>query len=371
MRNLIADIINWKGRNMYNIEEKDSILLEDIKYIAANEKELLSNLKNSVVLITGATGLLGSQIIKTLLYADYKLALNIQIIGICRSMEKAGAVFGEASKGSNFTIIQGDIRNSFDIEQRIDYMIHCASITKSKEFVTCPAETIWTSLAGTRNMLELAKRKECRGFVFLSSLEVYGQVSKEMEVTETDLGYIDFLDVRSSYSEGKRMAECICSAYCKEYAVPVKLVRLCQTFGAGVNYNDTRVFAEFARNVIERKNIVLHTQGNTCRNYLYTRDAVVAILRILIFGEVGEAYNVANEEAVLTIKEMAQLIVKLFPEAGIDIEYDIGEDVSKWGYNNEMVIKLNTDKIKKLGWNAKIHIKEMLVRMIWSMEERK
>ena len=132
--------------------------------------------------------------------------------------------------------------------------------------------------------------------VYLSSLEVYGvPQTEDGTVTETDYGYIDPLSVRSSYSEGKRMVECLCASYAKEYQVPVKVARLSQTFGAGVEYHDGRVFAEFARCAVEKRNIILHTAGNTLRTYCYTKDAVAALLTILVKGEVGSAYNVTNK----------------------------------------------------------------------------
>jgi dTDP-glucose 4,6-dehydratase len=201
--------------------------------------------------------------------------------------------------------------------------------------------------------------------VYLSSLEVYG-IPQTVDglVKEEDYGYIDPLSVRSSYSEGKRMAECLCASYAKEYGVPVKVARLSQTFGAGVAYEDGRVFAEFARCAVEKKNIVLHTQGNTLRTYCYTSDAAAALLTILVRGEAGSAYNVTNKNTAVTILEMAQCVCDTFPESGISVEFDLPENLESFGYNPEMVIRLDTEKLEALGWRATVDLGEMFVRMI-------
>ena len=249
----------------------------------------------------------------------------------------------------------------------MDYIIHGASATSSKYFVDHPVETILTAIKGTRNILEYAKYAQVEGMVYLSSLEVYGTPDgTKKTISESDYGYIDPLSVRSSYSEGKRMAECLCVSYAKEYDVPVKIARLSQTFGAAVSYDDGRVFAEFARCVAEKKDIILHTQGNTVRTYCYTRDAVNAIFYILINGIKSEAYNVTNMETAVSIREMAELVCSIYPESGIKVRIEIPEDISGFGYNPEMRIILNNEKTQALGWKAEVGLADMYRRMIES-----
>ena len=160
------------------------------------------------------------------------------------------------------------------------------------------------------------------------------------------------------------MVECLCAPYAKEYDVPVKVARLSQTFGAGVEYEDGRVFAEFARCAVEKRNIVLHTAGNTLRTYCYTKDAVAALLIILLRGEAGTAYNVTNKNTAVTIKEMAQCVCDAFPESGIHVEFDMPKDLESFGYNPEMVIRLDSARLENLGWKATVDLKDMFVRMI-------
>lgn len=343
--------------------ENNKILQEDIEQIVTQIS--LEELKESTILITGATGLIGSQVVKTLACFNRLKEMNMVILALVRNREKAPKVFGDLLNRGDVHLVQGDVNQELHIEEEVDYIVHGASPTSSRYFVTNPVETIMTAINGTKNILECAREKKVRGMVYLSSLEVYGvPQTEDGTVTETDYGYIDPLSVRSSYSEGKRMVECLCASYAKEYQVPVRVARLSQTFGAGVEYNDGRVFAEFARCAVEKRNIVLHTAGNTLRTYCYTKDAVAALLTILVKGEAGSAYNVTNKNTAVTIREMAQCVCDTFPESGIAVEFDMPKDLESFGYNPEMVIKLDTQKLENLGWHATVDLKEMFIRMV-------
>lgn len=354
---------------MENILEaqSDQIMQEDIDEIA-NGSFPVEELDGKTVLVTGSTGLIGSQVVKTLAAFNRVKGTDIKIIAFARSREKAQRVFGNLLNRGDVVVAIGDVNSPMNVDGDVDYIVHGASATSSKYFVSNPVETIATAMNGTTNILEFAKSKAVKGMVYLSSLEVYGTpYSNEGYISEDDYGYIEPLNVRSSYSEGKRMVECLCVSYAKEYNVPVKVARLSQTFGTGVEYNDGRVFAEFARCAMEKKDIVLHTQGNTVRTYCYTKDAVEALLYILVKGNVGEAYNVTNMDTAISIKEMAELVCRIFPEAGIKVTIDIPQDVASFGYNPEMVIRLDSTKLMGLGWKATTDLPQMFTRLVESM----
>ncbi len=349
---------------------QNKILLADCAQVAKNYD--FSALKNSSIFITGSTGLLGSQLVLFLDYLNQTCNYNIKIVALVRSKEKAERIFHETY--NRVTCVYGDVLNLPKISEPIDYVIHGASITSSKAFVENPVEVIDIALNGTRNILNLARIKSVKSFVYLSSLEVYGTFSFEdgvKNVTEKDCGYIDSMSVRSSYSEGKRLCETLCKSYQSEYGLPIKVARLCQTFGCGVEYNDNRVFAQFARSIIEDKDIVLKTKGETVRNYCYTSDAVSGILTVLIKGKDGEAYNIANSSSTISIADMAALFCGLFKESKSKVVFDIAEDTSKLGYNPVVKLQLDSSKLQSLGWQASISLSEAIKNLVEYMRESK
>lgn len=345
---------------------EDGILQKDIEEIAQSSIPV-DQLDGKTVFVTGATGLIGSQVIKALACCNRIKNLNIKILAYVRSREKAKKVFGSLLERGDVEVVIGDVNQVIKVDKDVDYILHGASPTSSQYFVSNPVETIMTAICGTNHILEFAREKQIKGMVYLSSLEVYGTPDEKLEyITEKDYGYIEPLSIRSSYSEGKRMVECLCASYAKEYQVPVRVARLSQTFGAGVEYHDGRVFAEFARCAMEKRDIVLHTAGNTVRSYCYTKDAVSALLYVMLCGADGEAYNVTNMQTAVSIKEMAELVCQTFPESGIKVVVDMPEDIEKFGYNPEMVIRLDSSKLEKLGWKATTGLKDMYLKMVES-----
>lgn len=340
----------------------DNILLEDLQSIIEDTNIEWDKLDGTTILVTGSTGLIGSLIVKTLLHRNIMLNKKIKILAFARYPKKVKKVYGD-EQGINF--IYGDIQNLPTINDNIEYIIHTASITKSKLMVSNPVETILTSFEGTKNVLELAEKKKLSGMIYISSMEVYGNTDPAKEkITEADLGYIDILNMRSSYPEGKRACECLCASYAKEYDVPVKIIRLAQTFGAGVSDSDNRVFAQFARCSMMNENIVLHTEGNSFGNYCYTADAVRAILTVMTKGKNGEAYTIVNEATTMKIKEMAAMVAREIAGGKITITFDISKDKLKYGYFPDVTTHLSGEKIRQLGWIPKYSLKEMYQRMI-------
>ncbi len=344
------------------------VLQEDFELLVKSDTPF-EELRGKTVFITGATGLIGSQLVKTLACCNRLKGTGIKIVAFVRDEKKAQKIFGDIPY---IELLVGDINDKVTYNGEVDYIIHGASATSSRYFVECPVETIITAINGTRNILELARVKKVEGFLYLSSLEVYGTPDgTEERVCENDYGYIDILNVRSSYSEGKRMVECLCCSYMSEYGVPVKIARLSQTFGAGVEYNDGRVFAELARCAIEKRDIVLHTRGETVRSYCYTADAVSAIAYILLRGEAGTAYNVTNMSTACSVKELAQLVCRIFKESEITVKFDIPENIGDFGYNPEMVIKPDATRLENLGWKPRTALEQMLKRLVGSMKNDK
>lgn len=350
---------------------KDNVLQEDLSYIA-NSNIPLDKLSNTTILVTGATGLIGSQVVKALLCCNREKNANMDIIAMVRSENKVKEVFGDLAELDKLHFVYADITEEFEVNYNVDYIIHGASITTSKFFVEHPVETIKITLKGMENMLELAKEKKVKGMVYMSSMEAFGLTDPSLEyVEEKDLGYIDILNIRSCYSEGKRMCECMCACYASQYDVPVRVARLAQTFGAGISYSENRVFAQFAKSAMNKQDIVLHTEGKSVGNYTYTRDAVMALLILLVKGEVGEAYTVANEKSNTTIRNMAKMVAEEIAGGEIKVVFDIPEDAKTYGYAPDANMKLSSKKMQSLGWKPEIALKEAYLRMMQSMENSK
>ena len=283
---------------LYNQERKEwikmqmnKILEEDIKKIATSKQIDWKKFKNKNLLITGANGLICSLITRAFLYRDNNLEQNTKLFLSVRSAEKTKELFGESQY---IEILESDIEdiNKLEIAEKIDYIIHGASPTTSKFFVNNPVETINTAILGTKNILEIAYKNDVKSMVYMSSMEMYGTFYENINVNEKNLGYINPLDVRSSYSEGKRMCELYSFSYFKEYNVPVKMARIAQTFGPGISKNETRVYKYFLDCILNNQDIILKSTGSTIINFSYTVDTVIGILYILLNGMNGEAYNI-------------------------------------------------------------------------------
>ena len=340
------------------------IITEDFEYITDSLKSL-EQLQGKTVFVTGATGFLGSFIIRTLDYANKNMSLNIKILALVRDESKAKNILREC----RITVVNGDICEFPVISDDIDYIFHCAAITKSKEMVEKPVQVIEGIVNGTQNILRLAHEKNVKSMVYLSSMEVYGDTNPELEyVKEEDLGFVQIQNARSCYPLGKRMAENICYSYFCQYGVPVKIARLAQTFGTGILKTETRVFYQFALSAIKGENIILHTDGSSSGNYCYSADAVMGLLLLLLDGKDGEIYNIANENANMTIKQMAEMVADKITNGKISVIYDIPKE-NTFGYAAPAKMKLSSEKIRTLGWQPKYNLEEMYVRMIQDMKE--
>ena len=369
----------------------DPVTLGDLNNLINVDFIDWKKLRDSSALVTGATGQIGSEIVKLLLYLNETKRLNINIFALIRNIEKAKSIFedyiislfnnkdlviGESSlrgseravaihKGNNCIIefICQDIKEPINLDEKIDYIIHTANSTTSKDFITKPVETIDSIYIGTKNILDFAKSKSIKSMIYLSSMEVYGTPNDEKKIYEKDIGNLDSMLVRNSYPIGKLVAENLCVSEFLEYKLPVKIVRLTQTIGGLISPNDNRVWADFARKSARGENIVLHTKGDSKHCYLYITDAVSAIISILLYGENGQVYNAANEETYCSILEMANLTASLSIDGKTKVVFEFLDD-SVTGYQAVKKIDLSTEKLQKLGWKPSVNLKTAFNKMI-------
>lgn len=328
-------------------------------------------MRNSTVLVTGATGFIGAQLVKRLLEMAKGSQFEVQVITQIRDEKKADRVFDDLNVDLQHVvsdIVELDVnkmRNAFPELDKIDYIFHCASITSSKEMVQKPVEVFESIVLGTRNILEIAREYNVTSMVYLSTMEVYGAFEgiREERIIEEELGHVNLLETRSCYPIGKRMAENLCFSYYSEYKIPVRIARLAQTFGKGVAKEDQRVFSQFANCAYEGKDIVLHTDGTSQGNYCGITDSINALLRIVHDGIAGEAYNVVNESLTMTIYQMAQFVAEKIAKGKIQIRFDIPEE-NQFGYARKTSMRLSGKKLELLGWEPTEGMEKMYVDMI-------
>lgn len=315
-------------------------------------------------IITGATGLIGSALVKKLISDEDNV-----IICPVRNKQKALTLFskGNLINTNRVILVECDLETYFEsLDKKVDYIIHCASPTASKYFVEHPVETINFGIQTTSSILKYAQANNVRSIVYLSSLEVYGTVSDDTKAINEDFqGYVDLTDVRSSYNMMKRLCETLCYSYFKEYKVPVKMVRPSQIIPYNIEDNDNRIYAQFGKKAAAGEDIELHTIGDSARQYISIDDAVDAILMVLHKGKNGEAYNLTNESCYISAKEMAHFVQSNFNPQGkvcINLRNDLG-------YAPTTRLRLDTSKVRNLGWEPKIDLFQMFKTLIDNLKQ--
>lgn len=341
---------------MFEVENR--VRQNDLNELA--QDDIFEGLHNSTVLVTGATGLIGSEIVLGFLAANRIKNLNIRVVALVRNYKKAQEIFKNVLTRKELEIVVQDINDEISYEMDVDYIIHCASNTSSENMLKNPVDTILTNINGTKNALDFGVKKIVKSFVYLSSIEAYGVLNKDGTIKEEELGYLDLSSPRSSYPESKRMCENLCISYAKQFGINVKIARLTQTFGAGVNSDDKRVFAQFVRSIINNQDIILHTKGLSSKSYCYLTDACSAILCILLKGKSEEFYNIANPSTKKSIKAIAEMLAEKYD---ISVKYEISDNNK---YFSDVDFDFDVKKLFSLGFYCKVDLEEMFSRLVES-----
>lgn len=350
------------------------IIEEDIQTIINSDLNF-SILNNKTVLITGATGMLASYIVLVLLYLNKYYNYNINIIAIARNKDKFNKIFCDFINDDKLKLIcinLSDLRKDMLDEYTIHYIMHTASTSMSDKFLSDPLNLVNTNILATNSLLEIAKNNPLISFLFFSSGAVYNN-SKDRFIIEDKFEGINPLSVSSLYSGTKFTAELLCNIYHLQFNIPIKIARIIHTYSPTMNLdNDTRVFAEFVKNIINNENIIIKSDGKGLRAFCYIVDAVSAFFKILIDGKDGEAYNVANNNAVVSINELANILINMFPEKKLKIIYtDKPKEYLIQSADSLKELVIDTKKLESLNWKAKYDIKTGFKRVIDYFENKK
>lgn len=349
------------------------IIEEDIRGIIASPIVDWERFRNKSVLITGANGMLPSYMVFTLLFLNKDSNMNINIFALARNKGKLQKVFNEYWNDEHFHPIIQDVCDPLAENSRFDFIIHAASQASSKYFAKDPVGTLKANTVGTINTLEAAVHSRSEGYLYYSSGAVYGDLEGDVvSVEESYYGKTNPLSVRNCYASSKQLGENACVSYSYQYGIPTKIVRIFHTMGPMMQLNDSRIFSDLCQNIVNKEDIVLHSDGSAMRAFCYVADAVVAYFKVLLDGEPATAYNVGGDEThEISIKDLAKALVSLYPERNLRVVYDIDKNNAVYGKMRSTLDRKypSLKRIYALGWTQKYNIPTMFKRTIESLEE--
>lgn len=343
------------------------IIQEDLKTIYNSDIDW-TKFFNTTILITGANGFLPAYLVESLLYLNFiNPKNNVKVIGLVRNIENAKNRFSEYIGSSNLEFIEQDVSDPIIFKQKVDYIIHAASQASPKYYGTDPVGTLKANVLGTINLLDFARIKEIKSFLYFSSGEVYGELeSHQIPVEENTFGYLNPMNVRACYAESKRMGENICVSYFHQYNVPIKIVRPFHTYGPKMKLDDGRVYADFVSNILNNEDISMNSDGSAIRAFCYLTDATVGFFKALQDGKNGEAYNVGNSNEEYSILELAEILISLYPEKNLKVIRQLSENNNNYLKSPLTRNSPNIGKMKKFGWKPKVSVEKGFKRTIES-----
>lgn len=323
-----------------------------------------NKLKNKSLMLSGATGLIGSFLVDVILEKNIRDNLNCTVYALGRNKQKAMDRFSKYSEDSHLVFVSYDANLPLKMNDigNVDYLLHLASNTHPMLYATDPIGTITTNIVGLQNMLEFAVNHNTCRFIFASSNEVYGENRGDVEFFDEEYcGYINCNTVRAGYPESKRCGEALCQAYRCQKGLDVGIARITRSYGPTMSMSDTKAVSQFIKKGIAGEDIVLKSAGTQYYSYTYMSDAVSGLLWILLAGENGEAYNVADEAGDIMLKDLATNVASI---NGKKVVFEIPDAVELVGYSKATKARLNGSKLKKIGWTPRYDIKTGMERTI-------
>lgn len=347
--------------------ERHPIVAEDMRKIVSAGVPW-ERLFGKTVLISGANGFVPAYMLEALLYLNETASAGIHAIALVRNHEKAMRRLGHLAGRSDLTTVVQDVREPYRGPEKVDFLVHAASQASPKFFATDPVGTFEANVIGTRNMLEVARNAKSEGFLFFSSGEVYGErANLSLPATESSYGYLDPIDLRSCYAEGKRAGETLCACWHDQFGIPAKIVRISHTYGPGMELNDGRVFADFVADIVGGRNIVMKSDGSTRRPFCYLADATVAYFTVLLRGSSGEAYNVGSDSEC-SILDLAEMLCSIFPERNLKVIRQERSQDDTYVASAVAGGHFDISKIRSLGWEPITSLEEGFKRTVRSYE---
>jgi nucleoside-diphosphate-sugar epimerase len=342
----------------------NKIIIDDAENIA-NTDLPWDNMNNKTIIITGANGYVPSYFIHSILKHNDLYRSNINVIALCRNQEKAIKCFEPYLKRHDFILDIQDVCDPIHINKEIHFFIHAASPAGYHLRHEKPADTYKANVIGCLNLLDLSSRNPTQGFLFISSVDIYGQTSNNIErLSENNYGYINPLNQKNAYSMGKLAAEALCISYYIQYGIPISIVRPFQIIGPGIALNDGRLHADFIAQLLEKNKITLKGDGTPKRTFMYITDAITGMLLILLKGTRGEAYNLCDESSEVSVFELAETMASFSSNKPVSIEFDKTQQSTPAVRAALPCVVGNSTKLQKLGWLPKMTLEEGIRRLL-------
>lgn len=302
-------------------------------------------LKGCNILVTGATGLIGSCLVNVLMMHPER---NFQVYAAGRNEARARILFADYMNDAAFHFVTYDVMQPVRSEVAFHYIIHAASNASPNFFVQQPVEVMKANLLGVCHLMDYGLTHDLHRFLYVSTGEVYGEGDGRV-FTEEYSGYVNTMSPRSCYPSSKRAAETLCVAYAEEYGVDAVVARLSHVYGPGFTENDNRVYAQFIRNVLQGEDIVMKSTGEQFRSWCYVVDAVKGLLYVLLKGQSGSAYNVADASSNISIRQLAEMVAEIESRR---VVMNVPADSEHKGYNPVTKSVFSTKKLEELGWKV-------------------
>ena len=347
----------------------NSVVKSDIENIVKGLKTETKELEGKTILISGGSGFLGKYFLLTFAYLnDEVFKEKCHVISIDNFITGTKDS-NEFDRREDFTFIKHDVRIPLDIKNRVDYIIHAAGIASPVYYMKYPLETLEVATLGTKNLLELARKKNVKSFLFFSSSEIYGDPDPNFIPTpETYPGNVSCTGPRSCYDESKRLGETLCMIYHRLYGLSVKTVRPFNVYGPGMRADDYRVIPRFITSALKKESLPVHAGGNQTRTFCYISDAIVGFLKVLLSKKGGEVYNVGNSNDEVNMMTLANMVAELFTSK---ISIKAVEYPSTYPQDDPRRRCPDLTKITEdLGYRSQISLKDGLRRTLkWYKEE--
>ncbi len=338
--------------------------LEMEEYLAdldavCDQKLPWDELSGKTIMISGATGMIGSFLIDVL----FRKNIGIKVVALGRNENKAKDRFEEYWDDPDFSFFSCDITSPIKSDiGHVDYIFHAASSTHPKAYSTMPIATITANISGTQNLLDFGCENGMKRFVFASSVEVYGENRGDVDkFDESYCGYIDCNTLRAGYPESKRAGEALVQAYIKEKEIEAVIPRLSRSYGPTLLASDTKAISQFIHKGVAGEDIVLKSEGTQLYSYSYVADAVSGVLFTMLLGENKEAYNISDKDSDITLRDLAAIIAEY---AGKEVVFELPDETERAGYSTATKALLDSSKLQKLGWKSMFDMKKGLTRTI-------